>query len=78
MMLRWMRKGPHSVHACRWVAAAPVGAPPHLMPPDLLPQPRRRSQVKGPDDASNFDAAGGSAAGARNSRYISTGVFKDF
>jgi hypothetical protein len=35
-------------------------------------------QVSGPADASNFDAAQGVQHAKRNSRYISTGVFKDF
>lgn len=35
-------------------------------------------QVNGPADASNFDAAQNTPSATRNSRYISTGVFKDF
>ncbi len=36
-------------------------------------------QVSGPADASNFDVAQSGAQHARrNSRYISTGIFKDF
>jgi hypothetical protein len=35
-------------------------------------------KVSGPADASNFDVAQGGQHAKRNSRYISTGVFKDF
>jgi serine/threonine protein kinase len=35
-------------------------------------------KVNGPADASNFDAAQTTPSASRNSRYISTGVFKDF
>ncbi|KAI7838861.1 hypothetical protein COHA_007362 [Chlorella ohadii] len=35
-------------------------------------------KVSGPADASNFDAAQNTNSATRNSRYISTGVFKDF
>lgn len=34
-------------------------------------------QVSGADDVSNFDAPSSNPA-KRNSRYVSTGVFKDF
>jgi len=35
-------------------------------------------QVNGPADASNFEGGQAAQHAKRNSRYISTGVFKDF
>ena len=73
---------------------ASIPAPTHPYPPppprvcvprgfdwDALAQRRLRApyvpKVAGPADASNFD--GGQAAGrGEDSRYISTGVFRDF
>ena len=58
------------------VARSPCSAlEPVPVPPAPLPA---RPQVSGPADASNFDAAQNTQHAKRNSRYISTGVFKDF
>ena len=46
----------------------------HKRPPHVPVPP----QVSGPADASNFDASQAAQHAKRGSRYISTGVFKDF